>query len=546
VSALAMAASAALASCGVTELYVGFLRLDGGTGGADGGTSTTSATGGTGGGSPCTPGATQSCYDGPGGTEGVGLCKAGSQACASDGASWEPCTGEVLPQVEDCASGLDQDCDGQVSPCGGTLLWAKRFGDGSDQHAQRLAVDAAGNVFVAGRFAGGIDFGGGTLTSKSAYDVFLAKLDGDGGHLWSKSFDTNLGTIQAIAVDSAGGIVVAGFFYGTVDFGGGPFASAGGQDIFVARFDGGGAHMWSKRFGDGSAQAATGIAMDSAGDILLAGRFLGALDLGGGPLTSAGGADVFVAKLDGTGGHVWSRSFGDAADQGATAIAADAAGGAVVVGDFSGSLNFGGGSLTSSGGDDIFVVKLDSSGGHAWSRSFGDAVDQHGRSVAVDGAGGVLIGGDFAGAVDFGGGAMTCVGTDDVFVAKLDGGDGGYRWARHFGEGGSDQIAAALAVDKASRVVAAGYFSGQVDFGGGALASAGSDDVFVASLDGDHGEHRWSRRFGAASVDQGRAVAVDGGNNVFLAGDFAASVFFGSTMLTSMGGSDVFVAKLAP
>jgi|GEM_PF-1953096 len=64
----------------------------------------------------CTAGATQSCYTGPSGTSGVGVCKAGSQTCASDGKSWGPCTGQVTPGSEGaaCTDGLDNDCNGLV------------------------------------------------------------------------------------------------------------------------------------------------------------------------------------------------------------------------------------------------------------------------------------------------------------------------------------------------------------------------------------------------------------------------------------------------
>jgi len=59
----------------------------------------------------CTAGQTQSCYTGPTGTEGVGICTAGTQECSQDGMSWGACTGDVVPQIEIC-NNLDDDCDG--------------------------------------------------------------------------------------------------------------------------------------------------------------------------------------------------------------------------------------------------------------------------------------------------------------------------------------------------------------------------------------------------------------------------------------------------
>jgi hypothetical protein len=59
----------------------------------------------------CTPGATQPCYNGAPGTQGVGPCKAGTQACSPDGLSWGACMGAVLPQQEVCFNGVDENCD---------------------------------------------------------------------------------------------------------------------------------------------------------------------------------------------------------------------------------------------------------------------------------------------------------------------------------------------------------------------------------------------------------------------------------------------------
>lgn len=61
----------------------------------------------------CKPGATQPCYSGPSGTEGVGICQSGTQTCQSDGTWGTTCQGEVLPTQEVC-NNLDDDCNGVV------------------------------------------------------------------------------------------------------------------------------------------------------------------------------------------------------------------------------------------------------------------------------------------------------------------------------------------------------------------------------------------------------------------------------------------------
>jgi hypothetical protein len=64
----------------------------------------------------CTPGAVQSCYTGPAGTQGVGICTAGQQVCQPSGLGWEACVGDVTPQTDICGNAIDEDCDGGVDP----------------------------------------------------------------------------------------------------------------------------------------------------------------------------------------------------------------------------------------------------------------------------------------------------------------------------------------------------------------------------------------------------------------------------------------------
>ncbi|WP_169791592.1 MopE-related protein [Sandaracinus amylolyticus] len=63
----------------------------------------------------CTPGAVETCYEGPSGTRDVGACVAGTHTCAIDGSGFGACTGQTLPRAEDCATAIDDDCDGTVN-----------------------------------------------------------------------------------------------------------------------------------------------------------------------------------------------------------------------------------------------------------------------------------------------------------------------------------------------------------------------------------------------------------------------------------------------
>lgn len=363
-------------------------------------------TGGTGGAGVCVPGSMMACYDGPAGTEGVGLCKAGSKTCAANGASFEPCMGAILPVTENCATPVDEDCDGLAPSCQGVLSWAKRFGEMNNQAPNGIAVDEPGNVGLVGSFRGAVDLGGGLLQSASEADVFVAKLDASGNHLWSKHFGDASSTqgAGAVAVDAMGSMLVAGFFVGSVDFGGGPQASTGSFDAFVAKLDVKGKYLWSKSFGSVNTSAGAGaVAVDGAGNIVLAGTFIGAVDLGGGQLKSGSGSDVFIAKLDANGKHLWSKNFGAVDSLSPLGVAVDGSGNIVLAGSFSGALDLGGTPLASVGDDDVFLVKLDGNGNHKWSTSFGDANKQLAGAVGVDEVGNIALSGTFRGTLNLGG-----------------------------------------------------------------------------------------------------------------------------------------------
>jgi hypothetical protein len=212
---------------------------------------------------------------------------------------------------------------------------------------------------------------------------------------------------------------LAGQFGGTCSFGGSALI-ASVLDAFVVQFDSSGNHLWSQRFGDSNTQLIANVAMDPANNVILSGTFLGTIDLGGGPLVSSGGTDVFVAKLDASGNHVWSKHFGDSVLQTTIddrAMVVDHAGDILWTGTFQGTIDFGGNPLVASGSNtESFIAKLDSSGNHLWSRQVATAVS---TSLAVEPSGNVAAVGSFYSPIDFGAGPLTSSGDNDIYLVKL-------------------------------------------------------------------------------------------------------------------------------
>jgi hypothetical protein len=206
---------------------------------------------------------------------------------------------------------------------GGSLTWARAFTAGLTIEPHDIAVDADGNVYSTGLFVLAADFDPDTGKSQKFIldpgtdqngtwntGTYVSALNSSGNFLWAKATQMIGGTgygarVDAMALDGAGGIYIAGEFAGTADFdpGAGVYSrtSAGDADAFIWKLDTSGNFDWAGLMGGTAADRARGIAADGTGNIYVAGGFFGTADFDPGAsafnLTSAGGGDCFVAKL---------------------------------------------------------------------------------------------------------------------------------------------------------------------------------------------------------------------------------------------------------
>ncbi|MDC0745704.1 hypothetical protein [Polyangium mundeleinium] len=498
-----------------------------------------------GGAASCEPNVTEPCYGGPAGTEGVGVCKGGTRTCNPQGTGFGLCEGEVLPSQEDCTTSEDEDCDGATPTCGSDNLWSRRFGTGE---GLGLITGSGGHPIFVGRFPGTLSFGGNTFTSSGGYDGFIAKLDGASGeHIWSRRLGgAEDQAVWSVAEDPQGNIVVIGEFLGQMSVGGGnTLQSEGGYDVFVAKYDGtDGDHLWSRRFGNSEDQVARGVAVTKTGEILVTGSFSGGVDFGTGLLESEGSFDVFVLTLDSSGKPVRAQRYGDGEEQNGRAIAVDAGGNAVITGDFRGSMTFGETKLTSAGGFDLFVAKLDPTGGVSYARRFGDMDPQRGYAVRMNAMGNAVVSGIVRGTVDFGGNALTAQNLD-VFLLELSP-SGGH--VRSFLMGGSKaDSAGGVAIGAGGRYIVGGGFVKDANFGGislNAQGGASSSDAFVARYD-TSGSVISATPFGDKDDQIITAITTDAAGRIFVTAQTSGVVDFGQGPLSG-GAADLALAKLAP
>jgi hypothetical protein len=375
----------------------------------------------------------------------------------------------------------------------GNPLWSLRAGDSSNQYGEKLVVDADGNVILLARIYGMVDLGGGLLDTNGAGDMMVAKLDSNGQHVWSRMFgDKDPQRAERLVVDEQGDVYLTGTFTTKIDFGGGTFTTAGLRDAFVTKLDGAtGQHLFSLQIGGPGDDYGFGIDLDGQGNIVIGGRFQDTIELGS-PLVSEGGKDIYLAKLSPFGVVQWSRRFGGEQDDELHDLRVqDDTGDIVLVGAMSDTFSFGGAELISAGLRDIFLAKLDAEGNHIWSSRHGDELDQFSHlfelntwlTLALEPDGTIHVGGSLIGTVDFGGPSLASVGPNpDAWHLRL-GSDGTYLGGSRHG-GTASEMVLDIAVAESGHVVMAGRAQGgALDFGvSGTVPTYGGADGFIVKL----------------------------------------------------------------
>jgi hypothetical protein len=258
----------------------------------------------------------------------------------------------------------------------GKHLWTRLTGTtGGTTFGNAAAVDAAGNVFVAGDADGGLDGN----RNAGGYDIFVVKYDANGARQWTRQAGTpNDDFGDAAAADAAGMVTIAGATRGDL---GGANAGTGFLDIVVLQYDAAGSMPGSPyQFGTADDDTAFGVALDGQGGVYVSGETWGDLD-GTGAGSYGGLSDAFVLRHSAAGGPpAWIRQFGSAGNDAANGVTIDPAGNVLIAGQVS--------NPSGAGFDaDIFVMKYDAGGTALWAAAsqFGTAMADEGRSVASDG-----------------------------------------------------------------------------------------------------------------------------------------------------------------
>jgi len=224
---------------------------------------------------------------------------------------------------------------------------------------------------------------------------------------------------------------VTGVFADTATFGNTTLASTGYNDVFITKLDGDGNFLWAAQGNSTVAAKGTGIATDGLGNSIVIGDFAGVVTIGDNRLIADGSRDIFITKLDANGSFLWAvqaggpvNTPGSESDVGRS-IARDGFDNSIGTGRFEGTATFGDTTLTSAGGPDIFITKLDANGNFLWAAQAGGTDGGEGAGIATDGLGNSIVTGLFAGTATFGDTTLSSTGNFDIFITKIFGAGGG-------------------------------------------------------------------------------------------------------------------------
>ena len=381
----------------------------------------------------------------------------------------------------------------------GNVLWAKRAGSIKNDWAFAVTTDADNNVIIAGDFSSPtISFDTITLTnadtSGTTTNVFVAKYDSSGNVLWAKNTGGhNTGEAFAVTTNAGGEIFVTGWFSGTtIAFDTTTLTNAGGNDVFIAKFDAVGHAIWAKRGGGSLNDYGSSVAVDVDGNIYIAGQYTSDTAYFGSTSvinTAVGNQNEFLVKYDTSGNALWARTaMGSVGSAGTfrNSVAANKSRGIYISNSFTGrSIIFGTDTLynadTSGVTSDIYIVLYDNLGNLQWAKRAGGSGSDVSNCLVTDQEGNFYLAGAYGSpTIDFGVTTLVNPGSSlQTFLVQYDA-TGAAQWAATAGTTLASEPYG-LTVSPSGSTYITGYYRGSgMTFSPFSVSNTGIDNIFFA------------------------------------------------------------------
>ena len=382
------------------------------------------------------------------------------------------------------------------------------------------------------------------LSSNGSLDVFVQKFDSEGALVWVRVFgglETDYG--QSLCVDQNDNIYITGEFMDEVDFDPGVeehiVESNGTSDVYILKLTSDGIFDWVRTFGGSDWDTGYYIDCDSDDNLYITGNFRNTVDFDPGifeyDVSSTGGSDIFIEKLDSNGDFVWVKTFGGYGDELSWSLNLDNFDNVYITGRFRNTVKFEPGSdlyvFTAEGYyTNGFVLKLGLDGAFKWAKEFSGPGNIAAETVVNDNNGSVFIGVDFYETIDVDPGPSENLiptnGDQDFLIVKLDS-LGEYIWSGQVGGSVWDRVRSIVVTEKV--FMPTGQYHESIDFDPGSdtsiLTPVAYGDIFVQKLTND-GQFVWAKSMGGYEGEGGQCITLDSELNIFVTGSFHANCDF--------------------
>lgn len=370
----------------------------------------------------------------------------------------------------------------------GACLWAHKIGGTGQDFCNIISLISDSSVVIGGGYSGQVDFdpsaNDSICTSNNPYDLFLLKLNSEGEFQWVRTLNGSSSMydcIHGLKENSNHELVLTGEFSGTLDLDPGvnSYTVTGEgsvffqfNDIFLASYDSNGGLIWGNRIGGtGSFDVAFDLDLDGDDNMVISGYFRSkSIDMD----PSAGSSiihntdtlnpltDVFLAKYDVNGNHMWSGGLGGPSSEYGNTVDVSPNGDVVICGSFYGNVDFditAGTHFVNSNGDFLnYMAKYSTSGELVWVKFVKNLFIEE---ASISDQGTFFLVGTFMDTLNFDGQTLIANGTNDCFVAELSS-NGNLMWMNSFGGPNGDVLHDVHLISE-NEIVVGGAFKSLID-----------------------------------------------------------------------------------
>ena len=403
-------------------------------------------------------------------------------------------------------------------------------------------------TYAGGYFSSSISFGLITIPGSGGEDGLLIRFTADGQAVWvNRIAGPGNERVLAITSDANGNVFATGYFEQTVGVSGTFVDSKGGKDIYLAKYSQAGLLLWVRTLGSVGDDMGTGVSCDAQGNVYLTSTYADSMTFIAKAAdtvkyASAGGKDIAIIKFD-ENGRIMSHTRGGGVNDDISSDIVVYSGGVSFNGTFSSKTRFSNDSLVSKGLTDIFLANysVDSVFRFSWLLGIGDTQSESADDIDIDPQGNVYVTGTTNGNVTIGQQTLNALGGTDGILAKVTPAKV-VSWAQLIGGTGNDNCTG-VSIDNAGNVMTTGVFSETVSFGASSLTSVGGSDIYVAKLNAN-GNTQWVKQGGSTSDDNAEAISHNGAGGAVITGSHGFETILSPFTLTGKGSDDFYMARV--